>query len=207
MFGNTFERTLNLPWGSGAALKLMKYVDPTLEQDFGSKTRPWALSPLLATMPHLSVEKASSGASFPSKEPLEESSSTLHAEKGGFKDANARRTYFRQEDARKATTLGPEVLVCQCTVFNSDLSILFIQDVVTTDFCYGYLSFHPSLALKLPGGVTIDLQSHWDGQQVRFVCCERGPGPGDQPWGRVLWCVAIEPAKPEEVTPEAASES
>lgn len=44
---------------------------------------------------------------------------------------------------------------------------------------------------------------YWDGQPVRFVCCERkrqadgdGLGEGDAepdvPWGRVLWCVAIQ---------------
>jgi len=44
---------------------------------------------------------------------------------------------------------------------------------------------------------------YWDGQPVRFVCCERkrqadgdGLGEGDPesdvPWGRVLWCVAIQ---------------
>ena len=26
MFGNTFDRPLELPWGSGAALKFMQYV-------------------------------------------------------------------------------------------------------------------------------------------------------------------------------------
>ncbi len=29
LFGNTFDRPLKLPWGSGAALKFMQYV-PTL---------------------------------------------------------------------------------------------------------------------------------------------------------------------------------
>ena len=54
---------------------------------------------------------------------------------------------------------------------------------------------------------------YWDGQPVRFVCCERkrqangdGLGEGDAesdvPWGRVLWCVAIqliadEPQQPQ----------
>ena len=54
---------------------------------------------------------------------------------------------------------------------------------------------------------------YWDGQPVRFVCCERkrqadgdGLGEGDAdsdvPWGRVLWCVVIqliadEPQQPQ----------
>ena len=66
MFGNTFDRPLKLPWGSGAALKFMQYVsdsplygacsglnnnpyssmcsfvDPTLEHALDSAT-PWAL--------------------------------------------------------------------------------------------------------------------------------------------------------------------
>jgi hypothetical protein len=45
---------------------------------------------------------------------------------------------------------------------------------------------------------------YWDGQPVRFMCCERkrqadcgdgfeeGDAESDVPWGRVLWCVAIQ---------------
>jgi hypothetical protein len=83
---------------------------------------------------------------------------------------------------------------------------LDVQDTITADFCYGYLSFHPALALKLPGGVTIDLQRHWDGQQVRFVCCERGPGPHGEAWGRIFWCIAIEPADSTEVVADPGKE-
>lgn len=67
--------------------------------------------------------------------------------------------------------------------------------MITTDFCYGFLEFNPSLALKLPGGVSFDLMRYWDGQPVRFMCCERKAAGGDSgsvPWGRVFWCVAIE---------------
>ncbi len=37
----------------------------------------------------------------------------------------------------------------------------------------------------------------WDGQPVRFVCCERKDsadvrGGDDTPWGRIFWCIAIE---------------
>lgn len=59
------------------------------------------------------------------------------------------------------------------------------------DFCYGFLEFNPSLALRLPGGISFDLMKYWDGQPVRFVCCERGAGK-EQPWGRMFWCVQIE---------------
>jgi len=50
--------------------------------------------------------------------------------------------------------------------------------------------------------------NYWDGQPVRFVCCERkrqadGDGEGDDvPWGRVLWCVAIE-LVPDEAQPQS----
>lgn len=87
--------------------------------------------------------------------------------------------------------------------------------MITTDFCYGFLQFSPSLSLRLPGGVSFDLMHYWDGQPVRFVCCRRkgataysGSGSedggadeaddGDDPWGRVFWCVAIELADDEE---------
>ncbi len=52
---------------------------------------------------------------------------------------------------------------------------------------------------------------YWDGQPVRFVCCERkregegeceGDTESDTPWGRVLWCVAIELVPDEEPQPQ-----
>lgn len=70
--------------------------------------------------------------------------------------------------------------------------------MVTTDFCYDFLQFsHDGIALRLPGGITIDVMKYWDGQPVRFVCCERATKgePSDRPWGRILWCVVIEPAE------------
>ncbi|KAH9476066.1 UPF0590 protein [Psilocybe cubensis] len=52
LFGNTFDRPLKLPWGTSAVLKFMHYIDPTLKHDLTSSTKPWALSPLISTMPH-----------------------------------------------------------------------------------------------------------------------------------------------------------
>ena len=75
-----------------------------------------------------------------------------------------------------------------------------MQDVITTDFCYGFLEFNPSLSLRLPGGISFDLMRYWDGQPVRFVCCQRKDVTASKqeehgdPWGTIFWCVSIEMA-------------
>jgi len=275
LFGNIFERPLKLPWGTGAALKFMKYIDPTLSHDLTctASQKPWALSPLVATMPYLRHTRLPSSCNhhpdspcnspscghseagvphppFPPPSSITDDTSSLHlaatpvlhptrsgtpsssgsssssssrssgsrwssgSKKSKKKKAanddevprtmnsQQRRSYFSSEDHRKAVSLGP-------------------QDVITTDFCYGFLEFAPSLRLKLPGGLGFDLARYWDGQGVRFVCCERrqvpsfdhaspihepecsdgayegeehegGTGEGEEPWGRVFWCVSIE---------------
>lgn len=44
------------------------------------------------------------------------------------------------------------------------------EDVVTVDFCNGYINFN-NLQLELPyGNLKFDLQQYWDGQPVRYVC-------------------------------------
>ena len=71
-----------------------------------------------------------------------------------------------------------------------------LKDVVMIDFCYGFLEFNPTLALRIPGGLAFDLMKYWDGQPVRFACCERErSGEGPDPWGKILWCVSIEMAE------------
>ncbi|THU97791.1 DUF1769-domain-containing protein [Dendrothele bispora CBS 962.96] len=317
LFGNTFDRPLHLPWGSSAALKFMNYIDPTLTHDLASPTKPWALSPLISTMPHFAHTRLVSSTDnpdtpacspvdpdvpeFPSNQSLSDDTSQLHlaivspttssssspdsspptsasssssslsslssssnhssntsmskhsegtaaaaivdsSGKGSAKSsssshttkstlsklgklktkthrsskhhssgmsadkvkskkplnlgtASQRRSYFSNVEHRKDVVFGPE-------------------DIISTDFCYGFLQFSPSLSLRLPGGVSFDLMKYWDGQPVRFVCCERKregedrddgvngqddkgndeDGNGDVPWGKVFWCVAIEPA-------------
>lgn len=77
---------------------------------------------------------------------------------------------------RKQTLLGP-------------------RDLLTADFCHGFLSF-PSITLRLPGGLAFDCLKYWDGQPVSFVCCERAPG-GKGP-GRMFWCVVFEVVQDDE---------
>ncbi|KAI0763444.1 DUF1769-domain-containing protein [Trametes elegans] len=191
LFGNVFDRPFKLPWGFGAALKFMNFIDPTLEHDLASRTKPWALSPLVATMPYLRHQRGAAAPPFPPPEPIGDDATQLRRTPGASPaspgaaaklkgNPSKRRAHFANALRRQEVVFGPE-------------------DVLTTDFCYDFLQFaHEGIALRLPGGITIDVLKYWDGQPVRFVCCERRAGAGadgDRPWGRVLWCVVIEPAE------------
>ena len=104
-----------------------------------------------------------------------------------FNGAAARKLYFSNAAHRQAFVFGP-------------------SDVFTIDFCYGFLEFKPKLVLRIPGGISFDLMRYWDGQPVRFVCCERKKPTNDQsaddqePWGRVFWAISIEPYGDKEAT-------
>jgi len=183
LFGNTFDRPLKLPWGSSAALKFMNFVDPTLEHALSSE-RPWALSPLIATMPYFaiardaSVEKSETDAKITDKgsvsnEYIEDDVSQLEGIPR-LKGPASRRSYFASAAHRQQITYHP-------------------QDTISTDFCYGFLSF-PEIKLNLPGGISFDLMHYWDGQPVRFVCCERIQSPGKdlKGPGDPFWVVVFE---------------
>ncbi|EPS95250.1 hypothetical protein FOMPIDRAFT_1168833 [Fomitopsis schrenkii] len=188
MFGNIFERPLKLPWGFSAALKFMNFIDPTLEQDLASSSKPWALSPLIATMPYLEHTRISGPGDippFPAEDKLIGNDvSQLHLECAKKTDLSKdRRTVFKNVARRKEVVFRPE-------------------DLITADFCYNYLRFSPQgVELRLPGGIAIDMMKYWDGQRVPFVCCERlRPGEhSGEPWGRILWCIVIEAVDEDEV--------
>src|SRR6266853_3295999 len=44
-------------------------MDPTLDHDLSSSTKPWALSPLIATMPHLAHSRVPVASRSPSPSP------------------------------------------------------------------------------------------------------------------------------------------
>ncbi|KAL4079548.1 hypothetical protein J3A83DRAFT_4210548 [Scleroderma citrinum] len=211
LFGNTFDRPLKLPWGSSAALKFMKFVDPALEHNLTSPTKPWALSPLVATVPHFVhshvevqhvSEDKSSETGFPPLTSISDNTShlsiistspsdashdgTQFASKSDpknlrFRTSSERRKYFSKEVNRKDLIFGP-------------------NDLISIDFCYGFLEFNPTIVLRLPGGITFDLMKYWDRQPVRFVCCERkkptdGEGDDGSPIGKLFWCMSIELAE------------
>lgn len=201
IFGNIFDRPLKLPWGFGAALRFMKYVDPTLTEDLASKSRPWAMSPFIATMPHIHHTRLDSGdepPQFPTPyEPVAENMTQIRTrtptarrhETIPPRHRKQRKAHFKHPEKRRDVVFGP-------------------NDLITADFCHHYLDFSSeSIVLRLPGGLSIDLLKYWDGQPVRFVCCERAKGKGAEkaPWGRVLFCIAME--KAEEVDVEKATVS
>ncbi|KDQ13405.1 hypothetical protein BOTBODRAFT_33710 [Botryobasidium botryosum FD-172 SS1] len=185
LFGNTFDRPLKLPWGSSAAIKFMEYMDPTIKHDLYGQ-RPWALSPLLATMPYLSHVTHPADSPLPPapgpKKPLHDDITALvpseYTHDTHPDTPSKRRAYFADTSHRRATHIEP-------------------SDVLTTDFCYGFISF-PHLYLNLPGGISFDLVRYWDGQPVRFVCCKRssqGAVPADD---EMFWCVEIRMAPSED---------
>ncbi|KAF7426016.1 hypothetical protein PC9H_008379 [Pleurotus ostreatus] len=241
LFGNTFDKPLKLPWGSGAALKFMKYMDPVLEHDLSSPTKPWALSPLIATMPHFEHKRLSSDqASLPAFPPIQSiaddvshvriassppsclssrassaSSSSLSSKsssslslastsssKSNTSSSSSSSKSSSRSKGKKRRSLSNANLYSASDrrshfsdVANRQEVEFGPQDLITTDFCYGFLQFSPSLALALPGGLSFDLMRYWDGQPVRFVCCERKGEDGEEPWGRIFWCVVIELAE------------
>lgn len=226
-----FRQTFEITMGSGSGAQVYevstllrtscdhdwwfgRFIDPTLEHDLKS-TRPWALSPMVSTMPHFMHQRLHAACSsplqsddmefesliqaFPPAEPIKDqtlelskalrdktSSSSSAPSKICFNDAAARKSYFSSAAHRQAFVFGP-------------------SDVLTIDFCYGFLEFSPKLVLRIPGGLTFDLMHYWDGQMVQFVCCERKKPTNDQsaddgkPWGRVFWAISIEPYEDEEV--------
>ncbi|KAK0458092.1 uncharacterized protein EV420DRAFT_1620875 [Desarmillaria tabescens] len=227
LFGNTFDRPLNLPWGSGAALKFMAYVDPVLEHDLTSQSKPWALSPLISTMPHFAhsrldrdLQDIDSGIPpFPteytsisddtsnlylasvSSSPCSSTSSLSSSSSSASSKSSSKSKIAIRRKQRANQNLATLQTASQRQAFfsseeNRRMIVFSDQDVITADFCYGFLEFNPSLALRLPGGISFDLMRYWDGQPVRFVCCERNPdrdAEGD-PWGRIFWCIVIEQA-------------
>jgi hypothetical protein len=126
-------------------------------------------SPFVATMPYLSharISPSSPPPAFPPLKSIKDDTSTL------IPVTAKRRPYFGTPENRKTLKITP-------------------QDLFTTDFAYGFIQFYPSLSLDLGMGLSFDLKKYWDGQPVRFVCCERRKD-GQPGAGRIFWCVVFD---------------
>ena len=94
-------------------------MDPTLEQDLQSKSKPWALSPLISTMPfvvHTRAEELHRVPPFPPIKPIQENTAELKLRDGkqpeylqAGNNPPARREYFRAPENRKNVVFGPNV--------------------------------------------------------------------------------------------------
>ncbi|GAA5990942.1 hypothetical protein JCM10908_000090 [Rhodotorula pacifica] len=148
-----------LPYGTSAALRFMKYVDPSMDCDLYAD-KPWALSPLFATLQYLSAKESTDAdapnfvpGTFPEDiTPLVPSSDadSLHDK------PSARRSYFTKPANRTSTNFGPSTLV-------------------RGDFSHGFLNFD-TLSVSLPGGLSFSLAKYWNGEPVVFSCQKRGTG-------------------------------
>ncbi|KAF8342753.1 uncharacterized protein EI90DRAFT_3190738 [Cantharellus anzutake] len=115
LVGNVFDRKLPLPYGSGVALKFIQYIDPSLDHDLYSD-KPWALSPLVTTMPFMAHSEWPKASNKPSR------ASPINEDKA--------ESYFANPEHRKALTFGPDDLIeadfCQGYLsFESGLALSF----------------------------------------------------------------------------------
>lgn len=193
-YGNLFEKPIRdrLPWGTSAALTAISYIDPNLHQDIYAD-KPWAFSPLICTMSKMHVERLTADVvrhgemkdwpvSFPhgqdEKDYTQEDTSVLLCKQGstevdpsleedGYADMStlsSLRSSTDQNATRNRVKFWGNRGVRQATKFTP-------QDVITMDFCHGYLQFD-TLTLRL-AGMTFDLTAYHDGQPVRFVARNR----------------------------------
>ncbi|GAA5834729.1 hypothetical protein JCM11251_003645 [Rhodosporidiobolus azoricus] len=161
MFGNSWTKPIRdyLPYGTSAALRFVKYVDPSLSCDLYAD-EPWALSPLFATLQRVSVRSTPSSTPLPTFEPKkgsfpEDVSPLLPSGVSPPPDSAARRSYFTNSSNRASAK-----------PLTRDL-------VVRGDFSHGFIDFS-TLSLALPGGLKFSLASYWNGEPVAFVCRHKG---------------------------------
>lgn len=143
LFGNDFDEPIkdSLPPGTSLGLKALKWIDPSLETDLYAD-RPWAFSPLLATMNLISTTGAAEGLAR-----IEEDTTNLVKEKITTKQ---RRAYFADKAHREKFNL-------------KDMS-------VAGDFSNPFIDFN-TLSIALPYvNLHISILQYWKGQPFRYTC-------------------------------------
>lgn len=143
LFGNDFDEPIkdSLPPGTSLGLKAMKWIDPSLETDLYAD-KPWAFSPLVATMNLLNTTGSTTGL-----DRIEEDTSNLVHEKITTKQ---RRTYFADKSHREKYRLTNSQIA-------GDFSNPFI-DFNTLSIALPYVNLH------------ISILQYWKGQPFRYTC-------------------------------------
>ncbi|CED83829.1 Protein of unknown function DUF1769 [Phaffia rhodozyma] len=194
VFGNVFDKPIrdSLPWGTSVALKFMNFIDPNMKSDVYAD-KPWALSPLLSTVPYLVWSSSNSKWSTDDLKPIKESTyesikdrlkespegkdtlDDLERVSGGTEwDAGKRRSWLTKEANRKALKIKP-------------------SDTITIDFAQGYLDFN-DLSVSIPAvKFHVNLLKYWDGQPVTFVCRNRS---GSKEFFKIIFqIINVDPAE------------
>ncbi|KAK9767547.1 hypothetical protein K7432_002599 [Basidiobolus ranarum] len=150
VFGNTFDKKLNLPYGAGVALKVAKWIDPGLDADIHSD-QPWAFSPLLVTMNTVNIKPAHEELEL-SKElvqHIEEDTSSLLEQN---LSPNERRDYLSKLENRINLPIRTDA-------------------IYQFDFFNPYINFNTH-SLLLPG-FELNVMKYYDGQPLRYVAQTR----------------------------------
>lgn len=150
LFGNDFDNPIkdSLPHGTALGLKALKWIDPSLESDLYSE-KPWAFSPLIATMNLLNTTQQPAAAETKLTR-IEEDTSNLVGEKINVKQ---RRAHFADAEKRKG----------------KDLKGLY----VCGDFSNPFIDFN-NLSISLPYvSLHVNILQYWKGQPFRYTCKTR----------------------------------
>ncbi|KAG9323549.1 hypothetical protein KVV02_003073 [Mortierella alpina] len=191
VFGNQFEKPLRLPPLSSIALRFVQYIDPGLQADIYSD-RPWAFSPLIATMNTVNVtgwhldratqQKIEQEGQEKDKEHLENELPPWPSPEGDhiLEDTAL---LFKSSSERKADDDGgKEILeeaIAPAALDRSARRSYFAKPVNLSthryrpDQVYGFDFFNPYLdfanfTLKVPG-FSVDITKYWDGQPLTYV--------------------------------------
>ncbi|CAG8528985.1 27618_t:CDS:2 [Dentiscutata erythropus] len=149
LFGNDFDRKIDLPAISWLGLRIMKWVDPCLEADIYSDI-PWAYSPLLFTINSARAIQDSNENNdlppWPSPNGEHIKEDIIYDPNFGSPvstDATSRKQYFSSKESR----------------VNFKITENQVWDL---DFFNSYIDFN-KIAVKLPG-LEIGILQYWDGQ-------------------------------------------
>jgi len=166
MFGNEFDNKLRIPKLAGPALKFIQAtIDPSLEADLHSD-KPWARSPLIATMNTCKAENSTDGSEITFDKPLAlppwpspngehiEENTMLGIPQRSEMTVNERRKYLSKADTRK------EVIVHPYQVWGFD----FYNPIL--DFAEFKIRMS---AIKL----SINMIKYSNGEPLRYACKSR----------------------------------
>ncbi|KAI8603549.1 hypothetical protein EDD21DRAFT_302112 [Dissophora ornata] len=158
VFGNQFERPLRLPPLSSIALRFIQFIDPGLKADLYCD-RPWAFSPLIATMNTVNKkgeeeeriqkkEKELQEQDDDREELVKTKSGNALAATTDSLNSGARRSYFAKEANLAKHRYRPD-------------------QVYGFDFFNPYVDF-ANFTLRVPG-FSVDITKYWDGQPLTYI--------------------------------------